>query len=582
MGSIFYGTHLQRTRFIDGDRGTPHISNFWLPVEEAYTYNFQYSYSVSQEELQSLNNLWMAKGFRGSSVDTPTVILDHKGARRMEHRPSHTPISFSVMELLDLAGHSDWLDEEQPKLGTNHLERTGLEKGPLGRLTGLEIDVKLNCYSSRRVPRHLHIDDWHGSVCSAQIQSAPPSWVFKDNFWHRGDAYYYTRLHGIKVNVKTQGEIFVFDFPTIFEYLVECIVLIEIPKRLCGVLASYCLGKLSKVYAGVLVERFDLSQYFATSVMKFLCAIKMHEWLADSNQGISLMHMSELVGKASRSFGTAEFEAADIAAFNKYTFRVGCDIRGNGYTNYSKRASVARRIVSITGPTSTIAGWLRGLGWSRQSDNTVHSQHHIPLSEFLVASFHNERIALDDMVELFSRKRRPSLLERFFQAGVLRDHWKASSGTVEDTVVLPDNSSVPSQICHYATKNETIADEPGHPDSGPPDEKLDLVQARQAQLEDTMMTFRLETQQLASELTCLREQLLSVVQNQAITKFSQVVQSESTEGECHKRKHDENGTLGQDDSDLQWVTPGTWADDSSSHSLESEPPDIQLRTVWLV
>lgn len=192
------------------------------------------------------------------------------------------------------------------------------------------------------------------------------------------------------------------------------------------------------------------------------------------------------------------------------------------------------------------------------------------------------KIALDDMVELFSRKRRPSLLERFFQAGVLRDHWKASSGTVEDTVVLPDNSSVPSQICHYATKNETIADEPGHPDSGPPDEKLDLVQARQAQLEDTMMTFRLETQQLASELTCLREQLLSVVQNQAITKFSQVVQSESTEGECHKRKHDENGTLGQDDSDLQWVTPGTWADDSSSHSLESEPPDIQLRTVWLV
>jgi len=98
----------------------------------------------------------MATGFSGSSgVDTLTVVLDVNGDPKKVVSPSSNGVSLTVKELLQFAGREHWLDEQQKELGRNYKEGAALPYGPVGRLTGIEVTLRITCYNSGNVPNSL-------------------------------------------------------------------------------------------------------------------------------------------------------------------------------------------------------------------------------------------------------------------------------------------------------------------------------------------------------------------------------------------------------------------------------------------
>jgi len=119
-----------------------------VPLEDAYKFSFSYRYNVPQEELRSAANLWQASAFAGSNLDTHTIIKDAKGKVMKRVPPTNEHIELTLREVLSYTGRPNWLEEEQGELGANKFANAKHRTGPVGRLSGLEIDMVMECHNS--------------------------------------------------------------------------------------------------------------------------------------------------------------------------------------------------------------------------------------------------------------------------------------------------------------------------------------------------------------------------------------------------------------------------------------------------
>jgi len=422
-GHVFFATEMHETIFKTDTPGSKmKSSRYWVPLEDAYHVHLGYSYNVPQHEVRSMNNLWTAEGFSGtSSADTLTVILDVAGKPQKKVTPNGGGVPLSLKELLHFAGRTNWLNEAQKELGRNRKHGAAVPEGPVGRLTGIQINLRIRCHNAANVPRSLGADGWHGAVCTAQVEPTVPNWVWERATHERGGHTRHVLYHGVLVRVETEGALRIFDLKAMLVFLVESVVLLSLPASVFRFIATSCLGHLSRLYEGVLNQRFSLSQHVASTAMHLISSSVTFKKLSDTEDGISLSKMTRATADVLRDF--SELSTAELNAFVLFSFTVALDVRNNRYTNYSKMHDMTvraaekmrqTRIFSRSG--QTISGYP---GTADPFDSVIYKR--INAASFLVAYSIQQMVAVDHIVKLFSKERKVGILERYFLPSFVRE-----------------------------------------------------------------------------------------------------------------------------------------------------------------
>jgi len=244
--------------------------------------------------------------------------------------------------LFRMAGIQGELDKPQKSLGKNRLHNAHFKEGPAGRISGVELDIVLKCSNDANIPRYIKraVKNWRGHVCSAQVHSAPGTWVYTETWDVMHHAF--MKTYGVKVLVRTAGEASVIHIPNIIQLFVEAAVLLQIPSKICFLLAFWCLGLLSEVYREVLAQKFDIGQHFAHVMVRMMSNRLVYSKLMDQNEGISVARVSKVIRATAEEF---QVESRSMSKFIRCCVEVIMDMQGNKYTNYSKRRSVAQGLI---------------------------------------------------------------------------------------------------------------------------------------------------------------------------------------------------------------------------------------------
>lgn len=245
----------------------------FVPLENAHTLGLQYRYSVpfpwwpgsfSAAQLQSKmpTDGRIAARSDGNGPEGErilTVLLDQKGDVHRVIEPLPV-LDIPLPELLELAGVRDAMHSPNTDLGPNWQVGALYPEGGIGRITGINIDLHIECFQSQpdKLPGR---DTWHGPVCYAKAeQSSTKSWAS----WETVEAFgvegaIRQRLHhGVRARVIMEGHVDVFDANSLFIQLTASLVFLALPGQFMYFFINYTLGHLSTVYQGVLIELFDI------------------------------------------------------------------------------------------------------------------------------------------------------------------------------------------------------------------------------------------------------------------------------------------------------------------------------------
>lgn len=275
--SIFFVTYGEEA-LISGSNGTfdQRTSQFFVPLENAYAFNLAYTYSLPGIPARADSTLWKVSDFTGgSSTNTLTFLLDSNGVVQRSVQPNPQGINIGLIELLELAGTPYILNNPQPSLGRNLLPDASIPSGPVGRLSGLQLELVLMCFNRAAIPRNLDVGGWRGPVCTARVLSSQPRW----NFRFRTDILLsqsrQAQYSGVYVRVRGHGAIKVFDLPGLLSFLVQACVVMTLPSIVCRFIALHCLGHLSTIYRSALNSQLNFSRLVSTFALDILSSVLM-------------------------------------------------------------------------------------------------------------------------------------------------------------------------------------------------------------------------------------------------------------------------------------------------------------------
>lgn len=129
---------------------------------------------------------------------------------------------------------------------------------PHVRLTGLSLGIELNY-------RNEHSEDHSGPVCYLSV-SALPLWNTQNAVAYSmlptpttvDSKYRYRYTYGVSVSVQASGSFAWFDFNALILVLTSSVVILSLPGTIMQMIAMYLVGRLSKVYSAIAVEKFSI------------------------------------------------------------------------------------------------------------------------------------------------------------------------------------------------------------------------------------------------------------------------------------------------------------------------------------
>lgn len=239
-----------------------------------------------------------------------------------------------------------------------------------------------------------------------------------------------SHYHGIKVSFHVALRMRILSFPAILALLAEAVVLMQLPSRLFRMIMLKCFGHYSRIYRGVLNEKFSLAQHIASSALHLLTTSVIFRQLADKSDGISLKQITNSVDRAFQDF--EELSSSERKAYALFCFIVATDIRNNEFVAYSARANLKararerchKRVMTRLKEMQTEDNDLDAMvshALSKRNSDVDESQKLLDMKSFLTATSLTEMVQLHDAVEMFDRDRRVGRLERLVLPGFFRD-----------------------------------------------------------------------------------------------------------------------------------------------------------------
>jgi len=400
---IFFTTSIRHSVLMAENSTQSAIGKYFhhfFPYEDVYKFRFQFHFNIAADDLASPTDMKLVSGISGrSNVDVLLVVLDHKDTMWKTYRPTPFGIEMTIPELLSLSGHSDLLDIAQPDLGMNYIPNTQNPTGPVARLTGTQIQCRLQCYESQTIPAKLKVKNWNSNVCSLRVIQSGSTWSKRHVLHTKSDSVTSRLYYGIHIAFDSEAELRHVDIPRAMDFLTTIIVLVALPSQFFRFFSVHCLGHLSRIYHRAVDETFSISHNVASLAMNMMIASSTYKYIADSEEGISLMQMEKLMRFCLSEYG--ELDTDEIHALCLFCFLVTHDL-------HDKK----KKVGLVRGLTKSLMTSLDGIRAGQNSD--VGEDENIHKGAFMSIMFESSRLALDDVTKLFDHDRRTSVLERVF------------------------------------------------------------------------------------------------------------------------------------------------------------------------
>jgi len=390
----FFVSHYSQEVFSPNPSERSPAKHFINTALEAMSITLSYSVWISPDVKK---NTFPPPSAMEEQPAVSTIILNSQGEQTETLRPSGKGIEVSISYLLKLSGRADWLDNPQPRAGANVLPDAFYPQGPLGRISGIAIDVDVACYNSQGIPRGLDTSgiETSNGVCTAQVRPSTQPWTIKDVTLHSGTTLRRRVNHGIRVRIRTRGEFRHPDVFSIMNFIVSCLVLMRVPLMFTQFITTFLLGHLSDMYNRVIYERFDFGEQVAGMSARIMANSVAFLELEDSVGGFSKKRMAERLKESLRE--CKEMDADEINSFVDFCFHAMVN-----HKSYSSDESLHSEIITAFGVNS---------GGSQEFEDENHTR--INIDSFMIACSSSDMIGFGDVVTLFDRNRKISCFEKW-------------------------------------------------------------------------------------------------------------------------------------------------------------------------
>lgn len=343
---------------------------------------------------------------RDGSNDGKTITLHrHRGTdnadEKLQFYRMDNPgkqISYNLSELLFLSGVDHFLDQTHSGSGAN-IKPGAKHNGPLGWITGIELVMSLDCSNFVRgnihLPESVHkqLRESAGRFCFITVSKTARKWASMDRVdtvsIHGGMS---TRHYaGIKIFVQRGGKYRFRTFEFVFNSLVSGLVLAQIPEIIVGMIALFCLGRLSKIYRRAVYSSFHIIDATASLVTRVMSQGVVFSEISDSSGSITKTNMQKRLRLVMNNPKYDE-ELKDV-----------CDAA------FSKPCPPSHRLWDSV---------FRECGCRRKSFARVPADN-ILLDRFSMITGETE-LTLEDALRFFSRNRSLGIFEHFFSPMFIR------------------------------------------------------------------------------------------------------------------------------------------------------------------
>jgi len=265
---------------------------------------------------------------------------------------------------------------------------------PRARILGLNMQISL-------IYTNNHDEEHEGAVCYIEVIALPLwnshnaiAWTQVPTMYNPDSSFRSRYQFGISVSLQASGSFKWFDLNALVLIITSSLVLLKLPGTIVQLLATNCVGRLSKIYSAVAVESFSIVDRFHGLAARLLGHKMSYEALtADKGKGkfsqeTMLENLTEVLADQTEAGILQESEIQKMSHF-----------------------------------------------LHAQMD-TAGSQT-VSLQEFLHASNNNEAIKMTDLSSFFDDDFKMSILERIFgdvASGIKSD---PSNGKVAPSPVVP-------------------------------------------------------------------------------------------------------------------------------------------------
>jgi len=363
--------HTREESFFRSADGNVTHEETYLPEATGLSVAFAYAFKDSDGKVSSsTKNIRTQLRKKGKVVE----ILDPQPIMQL-----------SIQRLLDLAA-------SPPALAVPHdsLAQSGPSQVP-AIFTGVELQIMVACNEINR----------DAPTCAVDVEFIPAPRVFREESATMPDGSSYARtVHGIRVVAIGKGSQRIASLTTFVNSLTTALVLLTLPRWIIYIIAAYCLGHLSSIYAAVVHENFDLTEQVAGMATRLMTSSALFLDLQDEDGCIARECMRERL----------------MQVFRELEGKLN-DEEVNDFCNFCFHGVVAAK--SPEDPMNHIVKDIKdqmhmhkSMSLNRMGTETEGKK--ITATQFNMAYSSIEQVSFSHVVELFDVERQRGILEKFF------------------------------------------------------------------------------------------------------------------------------------------------------------------------
>jgi len=426
--SVVLVTHVQ-----ESDSRLTTTRNYFVPSVDALSIRLLFTYRVPSLQWYQTTMATSYGTSHSSRYDVHTVAMDSSGKPWKTFAPGADP-TLSLHDLLFLSGAVP-LDRPQRLAGRNcspDVSTEGAEAGPSGRISGMELTIRLQCGNMRLSDTGIELA-YEENTC-VLLAHAIETWVpigikMKQNKTLR-------RYNGVRIKLTVGGSFWTPDLNTIFINVASSIVMLQIPNSVVFFIAVWCCGHISFIYRRLIYKKFSIATEAGAMAMRLLEHEVAFNDLEDPSHGkigeISRNAMSDGIGHIMERRGHFLDESALQHMVDFCLNTVTHDFRGADKTPES---GLHMMVTDVLDGVNTIYWDVKEAFGMHPPENTEFHDT-IDVDKFASACSSTEPINFDALVRLFDKDRKRSWLERFFMPMKLREclaHEQPAQGPEEIT-----------------------------------------------------------------------------------------------------------------------------------------------------
>lgn len=313
--------------------------NAELPTFQCSLFNCFYSRQSKRDYLDTIHGRTFSTKSGEQQLPTRSIrtfVRDSTG-KVTRSVPVGDDIQFTVQELLDLAGESNWLDSIRVLAGPNKLPDASIREGAIARMTGGRVHLHVECYDELVYDvGGISFDEDYVCYVGARVRDAPFD-ATSTRLNEYDDLFEVHELYGITVTVNAGGTFRWISADSIILQIISLIVFMAFPKKFVVAIANNCCGGLSQMYHRSAREVFSLRGNVSNMALR---SVIMSQDFKDSDDTSPSSDLYKLVFTGGISLESLKWRLNAMADIISQSSKRGCELAPEDVNSCANYASI--------------------------------------------------------------------------------------------------------------------------------------------------------------------------------------------------------------------------------------------------